>query len=218
VLQAAREAWGGSDRHRVVYTSSASIYGNARTLPTPEDERPDPVTPYAVSKLAGEHYCLVYHEMYGVSVSIVRYSNIYGVGQTPMNPYCGVIAKMFKAAQFHQPFTLHGDGEQTRDFTYVSDAVDATLLAAVQPRAEGEVFNVGSGIETSVNTLVRTAQEVIALPIRVEHVDKRDIDNMRRRVMNVEKARRMMKWVPQVALAEGLRKTADWMRVPRRDQ
>ena len=92
-------------------------------------------------------------------VSIVRYSNVFGVGQRPDNPYCGVISKFFVAAYEGRPLQVHGDGQQTRDFTYIDDAVDATMLAAIQPRAEGEVFNVGTGIETSVNELARYVGE-----------------------------------------------------------
>ena len=149
VLLAAREA----RVERVVYTSSTSVYGNPRSIPINEDDRLDLLTPYAVSKLAGEHYCIAFYESYGTPVAAVRYSNVYGPGQRADNPYCGVIAKFFASAMAGEPLRIHGDGGQTRDFTYVDDAVDATLLAAITPRAEGEVFNVGSGIETSINDL-----------------------------------------------------------------
>lgn len=196
---------------RVVYTGSTSVYGNPRTIPLNEDDTIVPLTPYAVSKLGGEHYCLAFYESYGLPVSIVRYSNVYGEGQRPDNPYCGVVAKFFAAAAEGRPLLVHGDGEQTRDFTYVDDAVDATLLAAIAPRAEGEVFNVGTGIETSVNGLARGVGAAVGRPVAIEHVDRRDIDNIRRRVVNIEKARRMLRWTPQVTLDEGLRLTAAWL-------
>jgi UDP-glucose 4-epimerase len=207
VLLAARDA----GPTRVVYTGSTSVYGNPRSIPLNEEDAIVPLSPYAVSKLGGEHYCLAFYESYGLAVSIVRYSNVYGEGQRPDNPYCGVVAKFFASAYDGAPLQVHGDGEQTRDFTYVDDAVDATLMAAIAPRAEGEVFNVGTGIETSVNQLAWSVGQAVGRPISIEHIDRRDIDNIRRRVVSIEKARRMLRWTPQVTLAEGLRMTAEWL-------
>jgi len=206
VLMAARE----TRPERVVYSSSTSIYGNPRSIPINEDDGIVLLSPYAVSKLAGEHYCLAFYESYGVSVACVRYSNIYGPGQRPDNPYCGVVAKFLASAAAGQPLTIHGDGGQTRDFTYIDDAVDATLLAAVQPRAEGDVFNVGTGIETSVNALTDAIGQAMGRDLIVERIDRRDIDNIRRRVVSIEKARRMLRWSPQVTLEDGLRRTVEW--------
>ena len=205
VLLAAREA----NIDRIVYVSSASVYGNPRTVPINEDDLHVPLSPYAVSKLSGEHYALAFYESYGVPVAVVRYSNVYGPGQRPDNPYSGVVTKFLAAALEQRPLSVHGDGQQTRDFTFVDDAVDATLLAATHPRAEGEVFNVGTGIETSVLELTRAIERLLGVEAELEHVDRRDIDNIRRRVMNIEKARRMLRWAPQVALDVGLRRTAD---------
>ena len=208
VLLAARD----SKVDRVVYTGSASIYGNPRSIPINEDDVPVALSPYAVSKLGGELYCNAFYENYGVPVSVVRYSNVFGIGQRPDNPYCGVIGKFFAAAIEGRPLQVHGDGEQTRDYTYIDDAVDATLLAAIRPRAEGEMFNVGTGIETSVNALAAKIGEAVGADVEIVHIDRRDIDNIRRRVVNIEKARRMLRWAPQVTLADGLARTAAWMR------
>jgi UDP-glucose 4-epimerase len=207
ILLAARE----SKVDRIVYTGSTSIYGNPRSIPINEDDAVVPLSPYAVSKLGGEHYCVAFYENYGLPVSIVRYSNVFGTGQRPDNPYCGVIAKFFASAYNGQPLQIHGDGQQTRDFTYIDDAVDATLLAAIQPRAEGEVFNVGTGIETSINELARLIGQATERPITIDHIDRRDIDNIRRRVVSIEKARRMLRWSPQVTLLDGLARTAAWL-------
>jgi len=207
VLLAAREA----RVERVVYTSSASIYGNPRSIPINEEDSLEPLSPYAVSKLAGEHYCFAFYESYGTPVSAVRYSNIYGPGQRPDNPYCGVVSKFFAGAIAGDVLRIHGDGEQTRDFTYIDDAVEATILAAIHPRAEGEVFNVGTGIETSVNDLAATIAAVLDRDVATEPVDRRDVDNIRRRVVNIEKARRMLRWSPQVTLEHGLARTARWL-------
>jgi UDP-glucose 4-epimerase len=207
VLMAAREA----RSRRVIYTGSTSVYGNPRTIPINEDDPIVPLSPYAVSKLGGEHYCLAFAESYGLPISVVRYSNVYGEGQRPDNPYCGVVSKFFAAAYAGRTLSVHGDGQQTRDFTYVDDAVDATLLAGIAPRAEGEVFNVGTGIETSINELAMLVGEAAGHTIEIEHIDRRDIDNIRRRVVNIEKARRMLRWAPQVALPVGLALTASWL-------
>ncbi len=207
VLLAARE----SMVDRVVYTGSTSIYGNPRSIPINEDDGIEPLTPYAVSKLSGEHYCMAFYESYNLPVAVVRYSNVYGIGQRPDNPYCGVIAKFFAAAYEGRPLQIHGDGQQTRDFTYIDDAVDATLLAAIRPRAEGEVFNVGTGIETSVSELARLIGQASERPVTIEHIDRRDVDNIRRRVVNIEKARRMLRWAPQVTLLDGLSRTSGWL-------
>jgi UDP-glucose 4-epimerase len=136
---------------------------------------------------------------------------VYGIGQRPDNPYCGVISKFFVAAYAGTPLQVHGDGQQTRDFTYIDDAVDATMLAAIAPRAEGEVFNIGTGIETSVNQLVELIGGATNRPVSASHIDRRDIDNIRRRVVSIEKARRMLRWSPQVTMADGLGRTARWI-------
>jgi UDP-glucose 4-epimerase len=195
---------------RIVYTSSASVYGNPRSIPINEDDLLVLLSPYAVSKLGGENYCTAFYESYGLPTACVRYSNVYGPGQRPDNPYCGVVSKFLADAHAGVPLSVHGDGEQTRDYTYVDDAVEATLLAAIHPRAEGEIFNVGTGIETSVNTLARGIGEALGKAVDVQHIDRRDIDNIRRRVVNIEKARRMLRWTPQVTLDRGLARTADW--------
>jgi len=212
VLLAAREA----KVTRIVYTSSASVYGNPRHLPISEDETPLTFSPYAVSKLAGENYCYAFYETYGVPVSMVRYSNVYGVKQDPANPYCGVVAKFIEAIQAGHPVLIHGDGSQTRDYTYVDDAVEATLLALLSPKAEGMVFNIGSGIETSVVDLALELARAMGLEAKLKHVDRRDIDNIRRRVMNIERIRTRLRWQPRTTLTEGVRKTVAWTRAKMR--
>jgi len=206
ILMAAR----ASKVDRVVYSSSASVYGNPRTIPINEDDPLWTLSPYAVSKLGGENYCTAFSESYGLRVATVRYSNVYGPGQRPDNPYAGVVSKFLVEAHAGRPITIHGDGEQTRDYTYIDDAVEATLAAAVHPRAEGEVFNVGTGIETSVNRLAASIGEALGVEIDLHHVDRRDIDNIRRRVVNIEKIRRMLRWTPQWTLDRGLVETANW--------
>lgn len=196
---------------RVVYTSSASIYGNSRYLPVNEDDAANVLSPYAVSKLAGENYCKAFYESYGVSAAVVRYSNVYGPGQRPDNPYCGVVSKFFEAVLKGRRPEIHGDGGQTRDYTYVDDAVDATLRAAQSSKAEGQIYNVGTGSETSVNELVATILRIHGSDLVPQYIDRRDIDNIRRRVLNIEKLRRELRWGPTVTLEDGLRRTHQWL-------
>ncbi|MFZ5516562.1 MAG: NAD-dependent epimerase/dehydratase family protein [Candidatus Zhuqueibacterota bacterium] len=196
---------------RVVYTSSASVYGNARHLPVCEDDMPSILTPYAASKMSGENYCSAYYEMYNLPVTVLRYSNAFGINQSPSNPYCGVVSKFFNALMNNQPLRIFGDGVQTRDFTFVGDIVDATLLAAQSPKAIGEVFNVATGIETSIQQLASLIMRVVREFPEPEHTEKRDIDTIRRRVLNVEKIRQKLHWSPATSLFEGLKKTYDWL-------
>ena len=210
VLMAMREHPGRVER--LLYTSSTSVYGNPRYLPINEDDHLSVLTPYAVSKLGGENYCMAFFESYGLPATAVRYSNIYGPGQDPANPYCGVVAKFIESIFAGQPPVVHGDGNQTRDFTYVDDAVEATLLAATTDRALGEVFNVGTGHETRVNDLAAALLRILGSTLEPEHKDRRDVDNIRRRVVNIEKTRRALRWVPEVTLEQGLRLTVAWQR------
>jgi UDP-glucose 4-epimerase len=199
---------------RIVYASSASVYGNPRHLPIGEEDGETCLSPYAASKLAGELYCRVYYEQYNLRVAVLRYSNVYGIGQSPSNPYCGVISKFLAAVERGEKIEIHGDGLQTRDFTYVDDTVEATILAALSPKAEGEIFNVGTGIETSMLELVAILSRLYGRPLDVRHIERRDIDNVRHRVMNIEKIRSRLRWIPTLTLADGLHRTMEWLRHP----
>lgn len=207
ILLAAREL----GIKRVVYSSSASVYGNPRYLPINEDDATNILSPYAVSKFSGENYCKAFYESYGLSTAVVRYSNIYGPLQRPDNPYCGVVAKFFEAALTGQPLKIHGDGEQTRDYTFIDDAVEATLLAAFAPKADGQIYNIGTGRETSVNQLAQLILKVTHSQSNLSYIDKRDIDNIRRRVVNIEKIRRELRFVPLYTIEKGLEKTYTWL-------
>jgi UDP-glucose 4-epimerase len=208
VLLAAREL----QPNRIVYTSSASIYGNPRYLPISEEDPVNLLSPYAVSKYAGEGYCHAFYESYGLPTAVVRYSNVFGVGQSADNPYCGVVAKFFQAAIANESPQIHGDGEQTRDYTFVEDAVTATLEVAVSPRAVGQAYNIGTGRETSVNRLASLIIDITGASVEPQHVDRRDIDNIRRRVVNIEKIRRELRWSPELTVEQGLQETYAWLR------
>jgi UDP-glucose 4-epimerase len=127
-----------------------------------------------------------------------------------------VVAKFTESLFAGRAPVIHGDGNQTRDFTYIDDAVEATLLAATSDRAVGEVFNVGTGVETRVNDLAGLLARIVGVEVAPQHSDRRDVDNIRRRVVNIEKARRALRWVPEVTLEEGLRRTVAWQRDPAR--
>jgi UDP-glucose 4-epimerase len=207
VLLAARE----TRVPRVVYSSSTSVYGNPRYLPINEDDATNMLSPYAVSKFAGENYCKAFYESYGLSSAVVRYSNVYGTAQRPDNPYCGVVAKFFESAMVGSSPRIHGDGEQTRDFTYIDDVVEATLLAGMSPKADGQVYNVGTGREVTINQLARMIIDITGAQVEPAYVDRRDIDNIRRRVLNIEKIRRELRWIPTFTIEHGLRRTYQWL-------
>ena len=206
VLLAARE----HGVRRVVYASSASVYGNPRYLPINEDDGVNALTPYSVSKFAGESYCKAFYESYdlpttgcGTRTSTARAS----ARQSLLRRGREVLVE----AHAGRPITIHGDGEQTRDFTYVDDAVEATLLAADDPRAEGQVYNVGTGARPRSTACAASIGRGHSRPsVDPRHIDRRDIDNIRRRVLNIEKSRRELRWVPAFTLRAGLRRTYEW--------
>jgi UDP-glucose 4-epimerase len=197
---------------KLVYASSASIYGNPGYLPIKEDEPANTLSPYSVSKLAGENYCRAFYETYGIPTVCLRYSNVFGPGQLPGNPWSGVISKFINAALNNQPLTIHGDGCQTRDFTYIDDVVEATLSAALSPQAIGSIFNVASGVETSILQLAEAIKKILGKEIVIEKIDRRDIDNIRRRVLNIERIHSKLRWQPKFSIEEGLRKTIKWFK------
>lgn len=196
---------------RLVYTSTASVYGNAAVRPTPE-ECYQITTPYSASKFAAEHYCDVYARMHGLPVTVVRLSNVYGPGQVASNPYCGVVAKFFESLASNRPFPVIGDGLQTRDFTFVEDALDAILAAAVSPIGIGKLYNIGTGIETSINELAAAIGDLSGRPdYPVEHVPKRSIDHINGRSVAIDRIRQELNWQPKHTLREGLAATHAWL-------
>lgn len=196
---------------RFVYTSSCSVYGSSTRLPVSEDDATYVLSNYAATKLLGENYSLIYNKSYDVPTTSVRYSNVYGYGQSPRNPYCGVLGKFIHNALTGQKLSVFGDGEQTRDYTFITDAVSATILAAVHPKAIGDVFNVGTGIETSVNGLAKLISENIG-SVEIESVPERDIDNIRRRSIDIEKIHQRLGWSPKINMQKGIVETINWYR------
>src|ERR687887_988380 len=161
VLLAARD----EGVRRVVFSSSTSVYGSSRTLPTSEDEPPDPISPYGVAKLAAERYCISFSRVYESFESVVlRYFNVFGPRQSPFSQYAAVVPRFVTAIAAGEPVEIHGDGEQSRDFTYVGNVVDATIRAADSPGASGRIFNVATGSPASVNQLAAAIGKILGKP------------------------------------------------------
>lgn len=202
VLLAAREA----GVRRVVFASSSSVYGASLEVPKVETMTPAPISPYAVSKLAGEHYCRVFWELYGLETVSLRYFNVFGPRQDPASEYAAVIPKFIAAALQQEPLEVHGDGLQSRDFTYITDAVHATLLATTAPQAAGGTFNVGAGETHSVLDLVAALEEILGRRLSVRHTPPRSGD-VRITLAGLSRASAVLGYRPEVSFSEGLRET-----------
>jgi UDP-glucose 4-epimerase len=206
VCEAARR----NDVSKLVYSSSAAVYGNADSFPTDETQPTRPLSPYAVSKYCGELYMAAYHHLYGLSTRSLRYFNVYGPYQRPENAYSGVISKFFYNATRDAPLEIHGDGNQTRDFVYVTDVANANLLAA-NSDAPNAVVNIGSGRETSINELATIIKEMALSHSSIAHGAPR-ISDGRRSLADIRNAKRIINYEPQIHIAEGLAKLRQFFR------
>jgi UDP-glucose 4-epimerase len=207
VLVAARDA----GVRRVVCASSSSVYGGAGTRPTPESTPTLPRSPYAVSKLAGEHYCRVFCELYGLETVSLRYFNVYGPRQRPDGPYAAVIPLFIEALRTGTPPTVHWDGLQSRDFTFIADVVDANLAAASAPGATcaGKAYNVAGGTEVTLLELLATIEQVMGRRIPPVFTDRRPGD-VRHTCADLTRVRADLGWGPATGLAEGIARTVAW--------
>ena len=201
VLMAARD----SNVQKVVYASSSSVYGDTPTLPKREDMMPSPQSPYAVAKLAGEYYCSVFHQVFGLPTVCLRYFNVYGPRQDPHSPYAAVIPKFITSVLQGRPPIIFGDGGQTRDFTYVEDATEANILA-VESDATG-IFNIGSGDRVSINELARLVLEILGKDLEPQHLEPRAGD-IRHSLADIALAK-TFGYTPRHSLSEGVRRTID---------
>lgn len=199
VLESARQA----GVRRVVYAASSSAYGDTPVLPKVESMPANPLSPYALQKYAGEVYCRLYHELYGLETVALRYFNVYGPRQDPASQYAAVIPRFVTSCLEEQPPTVNGDGEQTRDFTNVSDAVNANLLAADAPKAPGAVCNVAAGGRTSLNELLGEIRRQTGAKVEPIHGPAREGD-VRDSLASLERARELLGYEPAVGLDEGL--------------
>ena len=198
---------------RVVAASSSSVYGGAAQRPTPETAPTVPRSPYAVTKLAGEHYCRVFTEVHGLETVSLRYFNVYGPRQRPDSRYAAVIPLFLEALVSGQPPTVHGDGHQSRDFTFVSDVVAANLAAARAPAGvcSGRAYNVACGGAYSLLQLLRILQDLTGRSTEPTHTDARPGD-VRHTCADIAAARGDLGYQPQVGFEDGLRHTLAWFR------
>jgi nucleoside-diphosphate-sugar epimerase len=207
VLLAARE----HKVKRVVFISSASVYGNPRVLPISEEQELRPLSPYGATKVAGEAYACSFYNLDFLETVSLRLFNIFGPRQDPTSPYSGVISKFLEALVSGRKPTLFGDGEQTRDFLYVEDACRAMLLAMEKEEAAGEVFNIASMKETSISSLGKIIFSLLGKDFEPEREPERPGD-IKRSLASIAKAEKNLGWRPQVPLEEGLKKTLEWVK------
>jgi nucleoside-diphosphate-sugar epimerase len=196
---------------RVVYASSSSVYGDAEVLPKDESMTPSPMSPYAVSKLAGEYYMRVFAQLYGIETLAIRYFNVFGPRQDPTSQYSGVIAKFITAALQGDSFVVYGDGLQARDFTYVANVVDANLLAVKAPKLSGETVNVACGDRVTLLDMVAGLNRMVGRELPVEHREPRPGD-VRYSQAAISRAADLLGYAPTVGFEEGLARTVDWYR------
>jgi nucleoside-diphosphate-sugar epimerase len=204
VLLAARDA----GVKRVVFASSSSVYGASTALPKREDMMPLPISPYAVSKLAAESYCRVFSTIYGLECVALRYFNVFGPRQDPQSQYAAVVPRFITAALDGRRPVVYGDGEQSRDFTFIDNVVAANLLALTAPDAVGEAFNVACGERYTLNALLTLIGQVAGVDIAPEHVPARSGD-VRHSQADIDKARRLLGFEPHVGFVDGVRATIE---------
>lgn len=209
VLLAAREA----GVRRVVYASSSSVYGDTPVLPKHERMPINPMSPYAIQKLAGEQLCLVSTRLFGLEAVALRYFNVFGPRQDPKSEYAAVIPRFLTALLEGKRPVVFGDGEQTRDFTYVENVVRANLLAADAPDAPGHAMNIGSGARVSLNDVLRLAGELLGVAVAADYQAPRPGD-VRDSLADIGLARRLLGYSPTVDFREGLARTLDALRSP----
>jgi len=194
---------------RVIYASSSSVYGNSETLPKRENMIPEPISPYAVSKLAGEKYCKVFYKVYGLETVILRYFNVFGPKQDPNSQYSAVIPKFIAMMKKGEKPVIYGDGEQSRDFTFVANVVEANLLALEKEGIAGEIFNVAFGGRNSVNNLIEELNKIFESDIEAICTKPRTGD-VKHSLADITKARKLLGYNPFMNFQNGLRETVKW--------
>lgn len=195
---------------RIVYAASSSAYGDQPESPKREEMRPDPLSPYAVAKLVGEYYCQVFARTYGLETVSLRYFNVFGPRQDPGSQYSGVISRFLLALYRGERPVIYGDGEQSRDFTYISNVVDANLRAAEAAGAVGKVINIANGESVTVNQLLAAVQRLTGqTEIRAEYAPPR-VGDVRDSLADLSLAKSVLGYTPMVGLEEGLRRTIEW--------
>ncbi len=211
VLTAARDA----GVRRVVAASSSSVYGDDPNLPKREDRRGRCLSPYALSKFVTEEYCRLFHQLYGLETVALRYFNVFGPRQDPNSHYAAVIPKFSTLLLAGKQPVVFGDGEQSRDFTFVANVIDANWRAATSPNVSGEAFNVGCGGQMSLNQLIGKLNGILGSDVKPKYEPPRKGD-VRHSLADISKAGKMLGYAPAVTLEEGLRRVLDWYRDPAR--
>ncbi|HKS30417.1 MAG TPA: SDR family oxidoreductase [Pyrinomonadaceae bacterium] len=206
LLLAARE----SGVRRVVYAASSSAYGDQPELPKREEMRPDPLSPYAVAKLVGEYYAQVFTRTYNLETVSLRYFNVFGPRQDPSSQYSGVISRFISALLSNEQPVIYGDGEQSRDFTYIANVVDANLRAAETVDGVGHVINIANGQRTTLNELLEVLKGLVGKDGVVPDYKEPRAGDVRHSLADITRARQMLGYEPRVGLEDGLRKTIDW--------
>jgi nucleoside-diphosphate-sugar epimerase len=205
ILVAARDA----GVRRFIYAASSSAYGDTPTLPKIETMPPRPLSPYAVHKLTGEYYCEVFWRCYGVQTLSLRYFNVFGPRQDPMSQYAAAIPAFVTAILHGRPPTIYGDGEQTSDFTYIDNVVEANLLATQARETHGEVINVACGERVTVNAIIRKINDLLGKEVKPEYVEPRAGD-IKHSWADIRRAAELIGYHPAIGFAEGLRRAIDW--------
>jgi UDP-glucose 4-epimerase len=194
---------------KFIYTSSCSVYGNSLITPITEKVTVNISSIYAATKYLGENYTNLYYKNYDIPITIVRYSNVYGYHQTPKDKVCGVIGKFIYNAINNLPLTIYGDGTHTRDYTFIEDAIEATLLAAFSKRSLGRIYNISSNSNYSVNDLIQIIKSVYPNTY-VNYETPRIIDNIIDRLISYDTIQLELNWKPKCTLTEGIYKTINW--------
>ena len=195
---------------RIVYAASSSAYGDQPTLPKSELMLPDPLSPYAVAKLVGEYYCQVFTRVYGLETVSLRYFNVFGPRQDPGSQYSGVVSRFISALLLNERPVIYGDGEQSRDFTYIENVVFANLSAAEAPNAAGKVINVANGERITLNQLLSELKDLTGKQdVTAEYLEPR-IGDVRHSLADISLARQLLGYESKVDLREGLQRTIDW--------
>ena len=195
---------------RLIYAASSSAYGDQPIMPKSEEMLPDPLSPYAVAKLVGEYYCQVFARVYGIETISLRYFNVFGPRQDPGSQYSGVVSRFISALFTGERPVIYGDGEQSRDFTYIANVVDANLKAANASQGSGKVMNVATGQRITLNQLLQELKSLAGKPeITAEYRESR-VGDVRHSLADISRARELLGYEPLIGLREGLQKTIDW--------